>query len=258
MRLKDKVAFITGAGSGIGKSIAILFAREGAKVIVNDISNHLGMETVDEIQRNGGQAVFIQADVTDAVQVENAVRQAIDHYERIEVLVNNAGILAVGALHETSEELWDRVVSVNLKGVFLASKYVVPHMMAREQGVIINMSSIIAEMGLSNRAAYSASKGAVLALTKSMQVDYAPFNIRVNVLLPGITLTPAAEAHFNSIFADLDEAFDSFKQLQQSPKWGRPEDVALAALFLASDESSFMMGAPLYIDGGLAFGKTMA
>ncbi len=255
MRLSGKVALITGSGSGIGKSAALLFAREGAQVVVADVSAERGRETVEEIRDNGGEAAFVQADVTDAAQVQKMVAHAVDSYGRIDVLFNNAGVSGVGSLHETSEELWDHVVSVNLRGVFLTSKAALPGMMERKSGNIINMSSCVAEIGLMRRAVYSATKGAVLALTKSMQVDYAPYNIRVNALLPGTILTPFVEGYLKSSYSDPTAALNSIKQRQLSGDLGRPEDVAHAALFLASDESRFVMGAPLYVDGGVTFGK---
>ena len=152
-------------------------------------------------------------------------------------------------------EQWDRVIRVNIRGVFLPSKYVIPHMMEQRSGSIINMSSCIAEIGLARRASYAATKGAVLALTKSMQVDYAPYQIRVNALLPGTILTPFVENYLKTSYDDPEAAIDSLKSRQLSNELGTPEDVAQAALFLASDESKFMMGSPLYIDGGAVFGK---
>ncbi|MGG3563999.1 glucose 1-dehydrogenase [Neobacillus rhizosphaerae] len=255
MRLTNKVVLITGGGSGIGKSTSILFAKEGAHVIVNDLSRDAGNETVQEIIEAGDQATFIQADVTDAKEVEQMVNQVIQKVGRIDVLFNNAGVSGVGAVHETSEELWDQVVNVNMKGVFLPCKYVLPHMMQQHGGTIINMSSCIAEMGLARRASYSATKGAILSLTKSMQVDYAPYNIRVNALLPGTILTPFVEKYLQSSYEDYEEGLNSIKKRQLSGDLGRPDDVAKAALFLASEDSSFMMGSPLYIDGGVTFGK---
>ncbi|MGM0838431.1 MAG: SDR family NAD(P)-dependent oxidoreductase [Bacillota bacterium] len=255
MRIKEKVVLITGAGSGIGKSTALLFAKEGAKVVVNDLSEEHGNQTVQEILAQGGEAVFLQADVTKATEVKEMVQLALERYKKIDVLFNNAGISGVGALHEVSEELWDRVVDVNLKGVFLPSKYVLPHMIERQEGSIINMSSCVAELGLMKRAVYSATKGAVLSLTKAMQVDYAPYNIRVNALLPGTILTPFVENYLRNAYEDYDEALETIKKRQLSGQLGTPSDVAQAALFLASDESKFMMGSPLYIDGGATFGK---
>jgi NAD(P)-dependent dehydrogenase (short-subunit alcohol dehydrogenase family) len=255
VRLQGKVTLITGSGSGIGKSTALLFAAEGASVIVNDLDAAKGSETAEEIRQAGGKAQFIQSDVTDPAQVKAMVERIIADYGRIDVLFNNAGISGVGMLHEVEPETWDRIMSVNIKGVYLPSKYVVPHMMERKSGSIINMSSCIAEIGLARRASYAATKGAVLALTKSMQVDYAPYNIRVNALLPGTILTPFVENYLRTSYDDPEAAIRSLKSRQLSGDLGRPEDVAKAALFLASDESKFMMGSPLYIDGGVVFGK---
>jgi NAD(P)-dependent dehydrogenase (short-subunit alcohol dehydrogenase family) len=255
MRLKDKVALITGAGSGIGRSSALLFAREGARVVVGDVAEEGGLETVRLIAEAGGEARFIRADVTDADQARALADSAIAAYGRIDVLFNNAGISGVGALHEVEPEAWDRVVSVNLRGVYLVSRFVLPHMMERRSGNVIHMSSCIAEIGLARRASYAATKGAVLALTKSMQVDYAPYGIRVNALLPGTIRTPFVERYLRTAYDDPEAALNAIRSRQLSGELGTPEDVAQAALFLASDESKFMMGSPLYIDGGVVFGK---
>jgi NAD(P)-dependent dehydrogenase (short-subunit alcohol dehydrogenase family) len=255
MRLTDKVCVITGAGSGIGRSTALLFAREGASVAVADINREQGEETVDLISRSGGKAIFLETDVTDPQSAQAMAQETVRQFGRIDVLFNNAGISGVGLLHEIEPDVWDRVVNVNIRGVYLPSKYVLPHMMERKSGTIINMSSCVAEIGLAKRALYAATKGAVLALTKSMQVDYAPYNIRVNALLPGTILTPFVENYLKNSYDDPEAAIASIKTRQLSGELGRPEDVAKAALFLASDESAFMMGSPLYIDGGVVFGK---
>ncbi|MFB9330171.1 SDR family NAD(P)-dependent oxidoreductase [Paenibacillus aurantiacus] len=255
MRLKDKVILITGSGSGIGRSTALLFGTEGAKVIVNDLSAEKGEETAADIRAAGGEAVYYKADVTDPASVQPMVDGVIATYGRIDVLFNNAGISGVGALHEIEPEMWDKVVNVNVRGVYVPSKYVLPYMMERRSGSIINMSSCIAEIGLARRAVYAATKGAVLSLTKSMQVDYAPYNIRVNALLPGTIMTPFVENYLRTSYADPEAAINGLKSRQLSCEIGLPEDVAKAALFLASDESKFMMGSPLYIDGGVVFGK---
>jgi NAD(P)-dependent dehydrogenase (short-subunit alcohol dehydrogenase family) len=255
MRLRDKVTLITGAGSGIGKSTALLFANEGAVVVVNDLSEEKGIETVQEIEKAGGFATFIQADVTNPSSVQSMVNRVIGQFGRIDVLFNNAGISGIGRLHEIEVDDWDRIMSVNVKGVYLPSKFVLPFMMEKNRGSIINMSSCIAEVGLALRASYAATKGAVLALTKSMQVDYAPYNIRVNALLPGTIITPFVENYLRNSYDNPEEAVEGLKRRQLSGELGRPEDVAQAALFLASDESKFMMGSPLYIDGGVVFGK---
>lgn len=255
MRLIDKVALITGAGSGIGRVTALRFAVEGAKVLVNDLNTADGEETVKLIRTIGGEAEFVYADVTKASEVEQMVKRSLQMFSDIDILFNNAGISGIGAVHELSEELWDRVVNVNMKGVFLPCKYVLPHMMERKVGNIINMSSAIAEIGLLRRAAYAATKGAVLTLTKCMQVDYAPYNIRVNALLPGTILTPFVEQYLKDSYEDSEEGLNTIRKRQLTGELGKPEDVANAALFLASDESKFMMGSPLYIDGGCTFGK---
>ncbi|MBB3111302.1 NAD(P)-dependent dehydrogenase (short-subunit alcohol dehydrogenase family) [Paenibacillus phyllosphaerae] len=255
MRLQGKKTLITGAGSGIGKSSALLFAKEGAVIAVNDISEEHGQQTVAEIKEAGGEAFFAGADVTDPDSVAAMVSKVIGELGAIDVLFNNAGISGVGALHEVEPDVWDKVMNVNIRGVYLPSKYVLPHMMERRSGSIINMSSCIAEIGLARRASYAATKGAVLALTKSMQVDYAPYNIRVNALLPGTILTPFVENYLRTSYEDPEAGIEGIKKRQLSGDLGRPEDVAKAALFLASDESSFMMGSPLYIDGGVVFGK---
>jgi len=255
LRLKHKIALITGAGSGIGRTTAIRFAKEGAVVIVNDRDAEKGQSIVTEINEQGGAATFLFADVTSAESVLSMVEQAIATYGQIDVLFNNAGISGVGLLHEIEPDAWQAVMDVNIKGVYLTSKYVLPYMMAKRNGSIINMSSCIAEIGLANRASYAASKGAILALTKSMQVDYAPYNIRVNALLPGTILTPFVEQYLRTSYADPEQAMAALKTRQLSGDLGTPEDVASAALFLASDESKFMMGSPLYIDGGVVFGK---
>jgi NAD(P)-dependent dehydrogenase (short-subunit alcohol dehydrogenase family) len=255
MRIKGKVALITGSGSGIGKCSAQLFAREGATVIVNDLDPTKGEETVAEIVAGGGEACFLHADVTNAESVKEMAEAGLAKYGRIDVLFNNAGISGVGALHEIEPDVWERVMNVNIRGVYLTSKYVLPSMMARQSGIVINMSSCVAEIGLAKRASYAATKGAVLALTKSMQVDYAAYGIRVNALLPGTIMTPFVENYLKQSYDDPEAAIESIKKRQLSGELGRPEDVAQAALFLASDDSKFMMGSPLYIDGGVVFGK---
>lgn len=255
MRLHDKIAVITGGGSGIGKATAQLFAKEGAFVIITDIHQENGQETVSEIEQQGGKAAFYEVDVANPEGVESAIGQIIETYKKIDILFNNAGISNVGRVDEVEPDVWDRVMSVNVKGVYLPSKYTLPHMMEQRSGVVINMSSCAAEMGLAKRAAYSATKGAVLALTKAMQVDYAPYNIRVNALLPGTILSPFVENYLKTSYDDPEVAIAGIKKRQLSGELGRPADVAKAALFLASDESSFMMGSPLYIDGGVVFGK---
>ncbi|GIN56847.1 oxidoreductase [Lederbergia ruris] len=255
MRLADKVAVITGSGSGIGKATAFRFAEEGAHVIVNDVNPEHGQQTVNEIKEKGGKASFFEADVTIPESVQALVDYVIKGHKKIDILFNNAGISNVGRVDEVDPDVWDKVMDVNVKGVYLGCKYIAPYMMKQQSGCIINMSSCVAEMGLAKRALYAATKGAVLSLTKSMQVDYAPYNIRVNALLPGTIYTPFVENYLKNSYDDPEEAINGIKKRQLSGDLGKPEDVANAALFLASDEAKFMMGSPLYIDGGVVFGK---
>ncbi len=259
MRLKDRVCLVTGGGSGIGRASALLFAREGGLTTVADVDAPGGQETVRRIRAAGGRAEFVPTDVTDAEDVRRAVRTAVavGDQGRLDVMFNNAGIGFVGAVDETPEADWDRVMAVNVRGVYLGCRCAVEQMKAQATGgSIINMSSSIATTGLARRAAYAASKGAVLALTRSLQVDCAPFNIRVNALLPGTIFTPFVEGYLQRSFAGREEeAMESIRRRQLTGALGRPEDVAAAALFLASDESSFVLGAGLTVDGGLSAGK---
>lgn len=255
MRLEGKVAIITGAGSGIGQASAQLFAREGARVLVADVDPAGGGETVESIKAEGGDAAFIETDVADPDSTGRMAAAALERWGRIDVLFNNAGISGVGTVDDTPLDLLDRVLRVNVRGVFVASRAVVPHMMERRAGSIINMSSAIADIGLARRASYAASKGAVLALTRSMQVDYAPYNIRVNALMPGTIYTPFVERYLRESYADPEEGMAVIRSRQLSGELGRPIDVAYAALYLASDESRFMMASGLLIDGGCVGGK---
>src|SRR5205823_2266236 len=178
------------------------------------------------------------------------------HRRMSERLANKVCVITgAGSRHETSEELWDRVMAVNVRGVFLVSKFVVPHMLERRAGSIINMSSTIADIGLAQRASYAASKGAILALTRAMQVDYAPFGIRVNALLPGTIHTPFVEKYLRESYPNREDGLKAIRKRQLTEELGKPEDVASAALFLASDESSFVMGTGLFVDGGVRGGK---
>ena len=254
-RLAAKVCLITGAGSGIGQASARLFAAEGARVAVADIDLAAARETVVGIEREKGEAIAQQVDVTDETQAEALAASVIDRFGRIDVLFNNAGIAGVGDVVETTPELFDRVIRVNVRGVYLMSRAVVPQMIKQKSGSIINMSSGIAEVGLARRVSYAASKGAVLAMTRSMQVDLAPHGVRVNALLPGTILTPFVERYLRESYADPEEGMASIRKRQLSHELGTPEDVAAAALFLASDESRFMMASGLVIDGGMTGAK---
>jgi NAD(P)-dependent dehydrogenase (short-subunit alcohol dehydrogenase family) len=254
-RLADKVCVITGAGSGIGQASARLFASEGGRVVVADIDLAAARETAEEIAKSGADAVAEQVDVTDETQTVGLAARVVDQFGRIDVLFNNAGVAGVGDLEETTPELFDRVMRVNVRGVYLMSRAAAPQMIKQRSGSIINMSSGIAEIGLARRVSYAASKGAVLAMTRSMQVDLAPHGVRVNALLPGTILTPFVERYLKESYSDREEGLATIRKRQLSHELGRPEDVAAAALFLASDESRFMMASGLVIDGGMTGAK---
>jgi len=256
MKLKGKVALITGAGAGIGRAIALRFAKEGAKVMVADCnrSPYAGGEaTVKMLKDEGGEASFVFADVSKAADAENMVKATIEAYGKIDILVNNAGIWMCKPMTEVSEEEWDTLMSINMKGVFLVSKCVIPEMAARGGGVIINLSSTAGYVGAALATAYCASKGGVLLLTKAMAAELRPLNIRVNALNPGIIddgmgqqLLKEYEAY--GLAFGIPNLADRIIEMQG--RLGTPEDVANAALFLASDEAAFITGHGLSVDGG--------
>jgi NAD(P)-dependent dehydrogenase (short-subunit alcohol dehydrogenase family) len=252
MRLAGKVCIVTGAGSGIGRASALLFAAEGATLVVADVDDDAARATVETI---GAAAVAEHVDVADEADAAALVAATVERFGRIDVLFNNAGISGVGNLEETTLDAWERVMRVNVRGVFVMSRAVAPTMIAQGSGSIVNMSSAIAETGLARRVSYAASKGAVLALTKSMQVDLAPHGVRVNALMPGTIMTPFVERYLSESYADPEEGRRSIRSRQLSGDLGTPEDVAHAALYLASDESRFVLGSGLVIDGGLGAGK---
>jgi NAD(P)-dependent dehydrogenase (short-subunit alcohol dehydrogenase family) len=250
-RLEGKVCVITGAGSGIGRASARLFAREGAQVIVADVDDRGAKATVSEIRKDGGLAAAEHVDVTDEKETVTVTAKIVRRFKRIDVLFNNAGVSGVGDVMETEPDLFDRVMRVNVRGVYLMSRAVVPVMVRQRSGSIINMSSCIAEIGLARRVSYAASKGAVLAMTKSMQVDVAQHGIRVNALLPGTIMTPFVERYIRESYTDPEEGYASIRKRQLGDELGQPEDVAWAALYLASDESRFVMASGLVVDGGV-------
>jgi NAD(P)-dependent dehydrogenase (short-subunit alcohol dehydrogenase family) len=260
-RLAGMSCLITGAGSGIGRSTATRFAHEGAAVAVADLDPAGAADTVrlaladGEATAAGGSAAAFTVDVTDPGSCEALVRDVVGAFGRIDVLFNNAGIAGVGTVEETSLELWERVMAVNVRGVFLVAKAVLPVMVAAHRGSIINMSSTIAEIGLARRASYAASKGAVLALTRQMQADYAAHGIRVNALLPGTIHTPFVDRYLAESYDDPAAGLEVLRARQLTGDLGAPEDVASAALFLASDESRFVLGSGLFVDGGVRGAK---
>ena len=249
MRLEEKVALITGAASGIGRETALLFASEGAKVVVVDVNDEAGAETVEKIKSAGGEAVYVHADVSQATDCEKMIGAAEDTFGRLNVLFNNAGIMHGSddnALN-TEEEIWDLTMAINLKGVFFGCKYGIPALHRAGGGSIINTASFVALLGAATpQIAYTASKGGVLAMTRELAVVHARENIRVNALCPGPLRT---ELLMN--FLDTEEKKQ--RRLVHIPmgRFGEAREMARAALFLASDESSYMTGADFVVDGGI-------
>jgi 2-keto-3-deoxy-L-fuconate dehydrogenase len=252
-RLDKKIAFVTGAGSGIGEQIGRLFAQQGAHVILADIRQDAAERVAGEIQTDGGSARAQQLDVAEESQVKAALEQVAATEGRLDILVNNAGISHVGNILETSLEEWESVMRVNAGGVFLCAREGLRHMLAQSPagGVIINMSSVAATIGVDRRLPYSASKGAVLALTRSIAVDFATRGIRCNAICPGTVYTPFVEGYLQRHFAGHeDEARGQLHARQPIGRMGQPGEIAYAALYLASDEASFVTGSALFIDGG--------
>jgi NAD(P)-dependent dehydrogenase (short-subunit alcohol dehydrogenase family) len=249
MRLAGKVAIITGAGAGIGRATALLFAKEGAKVVVADRDSERGAETVSIIREDGGEATFIQVDVSQAADAERMARATVETYGKLDILVNNAGIYTQGSVVEMTEEDWDRILDVNLRGVFLCSKYCIPEMIKGGGGSVVNIGSEAGIVGIQNQVAYNVSKSGVIALTKSTALDFAAHNVRVNCLCPGRTLTPLVE----KVIAEAQDPESTQRALEEDrplKRMGRPEEIAAGILYLASDESLYATGSILSIDGG--------
>jgi NAD(P)-dependent dehydrogenase (short-subunit alcohol dehydrogenase family) len=249
MRLTDRVAIITGAGSGMGRATALLFAEEGARLVVADCGGDAGEETVGLIEKRGGEAIFVPVDVSEAADAERMVKITLERYGNLDILVNNAGIYAQGDVVNTTEEEWHRILGVNLTGVFLCSKYAVAAMVERGGGAIVNVASEAGLVGIHNQVSYNVSKSGVIALTKSMALDFAPHNIRVNCLCPGRTLTPLVEKVIAEA-ADPESTRRALEEDRPMKRMGRPEEIAAGILFLVSDECTYATGSTLVVDGG--------
>ncbi|MGQ9693578.1 MAG: SDR family NAD(P)-dependent oxidoreductase [Thermodesulfobacteriota bacterium] len=250
MRFQGKVVLITGAGVGIGRAAAIRFGKERAKVAVNSLTSEHGLETLRLLKEAGGEGIYIQGDVSIAADAQHMVEETVKAFGKIDILVNNAGIVIPGRVDNMSEEDWDRTMAVNLKGVFLVSKYTIPVMRRNGGGVIVHNASVVALKGVKDRGAYTASKGGVWALTKAMAADYLSENIRVNCVCPGTTYTPSLERRIQA-FPDPEKARADFIARQPMGRLGKDEEIAAAILFAASDEAAFMNGATIAIDGGM-------
>ena len=247
MRLEGKVALISGGARGQGAVEARLFAQEGAKVVIGDILEDEGRRLEAEINELGGSCIFVHLDVTSEEAWQRAVNTAVEQFGKLDVLVNNAGIFRLATVEETSSELWDEIMDINGKGVFLGTKVAIPEMRRAGGGSIVNISSVAGLIGSQYSAAYGASKGAVRLLTKSTAVQYAREGIRANSIHPGVIETPMTAGNL------LGDEESRQRTIARHPlgRFGQPEDVAYGVLFLASDESSFMTGSELVIDGGL-------
>lgn len=249
MRLANKVAIITGAASGMGQAAALLFAQEGASVVVSDVSVEAGEQTVKLIQEAGGKAIFVKANVADEAEVKTMVASAVETFGHIDVLYNNAGIMPTddGSVTDITEMTWDRIMDVNIKSAFLCAKHVIPIMQQQQQGSIINVASFVAFMGCTvPQDAYTTSKGGMLALTKSLAVQYGRHGIRCNAICPGPIETPLLRALWTS-----EEARNLRLNRIPMGRFGEAKDIIYMALYLASDESSWTTGAWLVVDGGI-------
>ena len=245
MRLENKVALISGGARGMGAVEAKLFAEEGAKVIIGDMLEEEGRKVEAEINEAGGGCVFVSLDVSNEEAWQNAVNEAVSRYGKLDILVNNAGIYRAHNVEETTSDEWDQVMDINAKGVFLGTKHAIPAMRDAGGGSIVNISSVAGLVGSRATSAYNASKGAVRLLTKSTAIQYASDGIRANSVHPGTIETPMTEGFLTDPSMRQD-------RMDRTPigRLGKPEDVAYGALFLASDEASFMTGSELVIDGG--------
>lgn len=253
MRLENKVSLVTGAGQGIGKAIALAFANEGSKVVVNDINLDTAQATAQEIITMGGKALAIRADVSKKDEVSSMLRELLTNFGRIDILVNNAGIQTETPFLDLSEEEWDRVIDVNLKGAFLCGQLVAREMVKHGGGKIINISSVHQFLPRSNIAHYAASKSGMMMLTKVMAIELAKYKINVTCIAPGAVATAMNEDALNSP--------QKLTELNSEIPWGRiaePREIAQCAVYLASADASYITGSTIYIDGGLTLGKLKA
>ena len=247
MKLKGKIAVVTGAGAGIGEATALLFAKEGAKVCCNSLSTS-AKDVVAKIKLSGGDAIFVQADISIEEEANRIIEKTIETYGKIDILFNNAGIVLGGAIDTISTEDWDRTMAVNVRGIYLVTKYAIPYL-RKTQGVIINNSSSVAFKGVKDRVAYTASKGAVLSMTRAMAADYLDDNVRINAICPGTTDSPSLVKRIKSRGGNYNEIRQGYIDRQPLKRLGTPEEIAEGVLFLVLNE--FCTGVSLLVDGGM-------
>jgi NAD(P)-dependent dehydrogenase (short-subunit alcohol dehydrogenase family) len=244
MKLNNKVAFITGFGSGLGQAIAVMFAKEGAAVAGTSTTETKGRETLAMVENVGGKALFRAGDVGNSAQMKGLIEETVARFGGLDILVNSAGVRTNGSITDITEEDWDRTLDANLKGAFVLSRLAIPEMKKRGGGVILHIAARSGMLGQAGRAAYCASKGGMVRLTEAMAMDHAPDRIRVNCICPGPTRTPMVDT-------STPEKLARYKTRVPLGRIGEPEDVAYAALYLASDEASLVTAAILPVDGGM-------
>ncbi|MFD1705133.1 SDR family NAD(P)-dependent oxidoreductase [Siminovitchia sediminis] len=248
MRLKDKVAIVTGGSQGIGEGIAHTFGQNGAKVVIADVNEELGMQVVSKFSEKGIDSLFVKTDVSREEDVKALIQAAVDRFGGIDLLINNAAVNVRKSAVDTSFEEWQKIIGVNLTGAFLCSKYAIPEMEKRGGGAIVNIASWHAEKTITRLAAYAASKGGMTALTRQMSLDCGPLNIRVNAVCPSTVDTPMLQQTFASL-EDPDGAFEETLKFQPLGRIGTIDDIANACLFMCSDEASYISGQTLMVDG---------
>ena len=254
MKLKDKVVILTGASSGIGRSTAILFAKEGAKQVLSDVNDVEGKKTLEMVKREKGDALYMHCDVTKGTDVQKMVDQTLEKYGQIDILINNAGVVRVGQIEDMAEEEYNLLINTNLKGPYFCCHYVVPYLKQQQSGIIINVASVAGHIGQVNHALYCSTKHGIRGLTKALALDLAPYNIRVNSVSPGATDTPMLVSDVTKQAKDRGVAYEVVKEEFEKEgvmgRWAASEEIATGILFLASDDASYMTGADLLLDGG--------
>jgi NAD(P)-dependent dehydrogenase (short-subunit alcohol dehydrogenase family) len=249
-RVSGKVAVITGAAMGIGAASAMLLASEGAQVVLADINEAKGKEVLQQIKSNGGEGIFVRTDVTKSADVEALMKAAADQYGKIDILHNNAGVTLSASIVDTTDELFDYLLDINLKSVYRGCKYAIPYMLENGSGSIINTSSVQAMKGIEGMAAYAATKGAIISLTIQCAREYAKHSIRINCVVPGTIDSPMNDKFLDEL-ENPEELIQFWKGMNPMGRIGKPQDVAEAVLYLGSDAASFIVGQCIVMDGGL-------